>query len=140
MRVKSEIDRWFSILIWVTFLIIGVSIVIVPQDEKVIGYGVGFPTLIFIMWIYFGTYYEFREDYLYCKSGPFSEKINYQKIKSIKQSQNMLSSMALSKNRIEITQHGKGYITGTTFISPINREEFMQELVGRCKNLDKTLS
>jgi hypothetical protein len=42
--------------------------------------------------------------------------------------------MALSKNRIEIKQIGKGFILGTTYISPENRDEFLAELKSRCKN------
>jgi len=80
--------------------------------------------------------YELRDEYLFCKSGPFFEKIKYENIKSIKLSQNMLSSMALSRERIEIRQHGKSYIRGTTFISPIDREEFVLELKGRCDKLE----
>ena len=136
MRVKSAIDLLFSITIWLTVAITVVSVIIVPQNERVIGYAVGIPMLVFIMWIYFGTYYELREDYLFCKSGPFFEKIAYKNIKSLKISKNILSSMALSTKRIEIRQHGKGYITGTTLISPENREEFLQELMSRCENLE----
>jgi hypothetical protein len=44
--------------------------------------------------------------------------------------------MALSKKRIEIRQHAKGYLIGTTFISPENREEFMNELISKCKNIE----
>lgn len=136
MKIKSAIDWWFGILIWITAAIIGVSIFFVPQDEVIIGWAVGFPMLGFLFWIYFGTYYEMREEYLYCRSGPFFEKIPYDRIKSVKLSQNMLSSMALSIKRIEIRQHGKGYITGTTYISPVNREKFLDELKSRCKNLE----
>ncbi len=136
MRTKSKIDFWFRVLMWGTVLIMLVSIMIVPQNEKTIGYAVGVPMICLILWIYFGTYYEFRDEYLYCRSGPFVEKIVYEKIKSVILSQNMLSSMALSKKRIEIRQHGKGYITGTTYISPVNREEFMMELISRCKNIE----
>jgi len=136
MRVKSKIDFWLKIIIFGTVLIMLVSMMIVPQDEKIIGYLVGVPMTFFILWIYFGTYYELRDEYLYCRSGPFIEKIVYEKIKSVKLSQNMLSSMALSTKRIEIRQHGKGYITGTTFISPVNREEFMKELISRCKKIE----
>lgn len=85
--------------------------------------------------MYFSSYYEFRDDYLYCRSGPFVEKIVYDKIKSVKLSQNMLSSMALSWKRIEIRQHDKGYITGTTYVSPENREMFITELINCCKNI-----
>jgi len=136
MRVKSKVDLWFSILIWATVIILVGSMIFVPQDGKLIAYAVVIPTSLFMFWIYFGTYYEFRDDYLFCKSGPFFEKIAYDKIKSARLSSNMLSSMALSIDRIEIKQHGKSYITGTTFISPENREEFMKELISRCKNID----
>lgn len=136
MRAKSKIDFWFRVLIWGTVLIILVSIMIVPQNGKTIGYTLGVPVICFMLWIYFGTYYEIRDDYLYCRSGPFVEKIVYDKIRTVKLSQNMLSSMALSRKRIEIRQHGKGYITGTTYISPVNREEFMMELISRCKNIE----
>ena len=134
--VKSKIDYWINILIWRTVLIILVSMMILPENEKIFGYVVVFPMSTFMLWIYFGTYYEFREEYLYCRSGPFAEKIAYGKIKSVKFSQNLLSSMALSRKRIEIRQHGKGYITGTTYISPVSREEFMIELISRCKNTE----
>lgn len=137
MRVKSSIDLLYRILIWITVAILIASIFTSPKKERIIGVIVIFPILVFIMWLYFGTYYEFHQDYLYCRSGPFFEKIPYDKIKSLKLSKNMFSSMALSRKRIEIKQHGKGYIMGTTFISPINREVFLEELIKRCSNLEQ---
>lgn len=135
MRAKSKIDLWLILLIWAAICTLLASMLVIPQNEKLIGYSVGAVSLAFILWIYFGTYYELKDDYLYCRSGPFFEKIPYEKIKSVKLSQNLLSSMALSAKRIEIRQHGKGYFTGTTYISPISREEFMAELMRRCKNI-----
>lgn len=135
MRIKSKTDIWIGILIWGTVLVLLVSMMTVPQNAKIAGYLLGVPVICFILWIYFGTYYEFRDEYLYCRSGPFFEKIAYGKIKSVKLSRNLLSSMALSTKRIEIRQHGRGYITGTTYISPVNREAFMAELIGRCSNI-----
>lgn len=139
MRVKSEIDWWVRGLICGTLLIIFVSIMLGPKNEKIIACAVGFPMIFLLIWIYVGSYYELRENYLYCKLGPFFERIIYEKIKSIRLIKNSPSSMSLSTKQIEISQHGKGYILGTTFISPINREEFMFELIKRCKNIDKTI-
>jgi len=86
MRVKSKIDLWVSIVIWsVIVIMVGTMIRLV-----------GLPVIALLLWVYFGTYYELREEYLYCRSGPFAEKIAYSKIKSLKLSRNMLSSMALS--------------------------------------------
>lgn len=137
LRIKSAIDWWISILFWSVVLLLLFSFYYIPEDEQVIGYITVIPMLIFLLWIYFGTYYEFREEYLFCKSGPFFENIKYDNIKSIKLTQNLFSSMALSSKRIEIRQHGKGYILGTTFISPMNRQEFINELIKRCTNLEK---
>lgn len=136
MREKSEIDLWVRVVLWAAMLLIAAALFLLPTEERLIGYAIGIPMLIVILWICFGTYFEFKEDYLYCRCGPFYEKIRYEKIKSVKLSENMLSSMALSRRRIEILQHGKGYIAGTTYISPRNRERFMEELIARCKYLE----
>lgn len=137
MRKKSKIDLWVSLLLWFTAIIITVTLIFIPTEERAIGFVIGIPSLIMILWIYFGSYCELRENYLYCRVGPFYEKIYYEKIKSLKLSRNFLSSMALSRERIEIGQHGKGYFMGTTFISPIDREEFYKALAGRCQNLER---
>ena len=44
--------------------------------------------------------------------------------------------MAMTVNRIEIKEHDKGYIRGTTFIGPKDREEFFDELKRHCHNLE----
>ena len=137
MRMKSKIDLWIKIAIWLSVVSCTLIVIVLPQEERVIGYAICIPIILCILWIYFGTYYELREDHLYVKSGPFIGRIAYEKIKSIKFSRNLTSSMALSIDRIEIRQHGKGYITGTTYISPEEREEFMKELKSRCKKLDQ---
>lgn len=46
----------------------------------------------------------------------------------------MASSMALSSYMIEL-RHGKNYITVTTYISPIDRDEFIIEIKKRCPNI-----
>lgn len=135
MKIKAKIDIWISLLIWMVILIIIVSTLLVPKEARMMVFLLGVPVNLFLLWIYFGTYYVLEKDHLLCKSGPFGEKIYYDKIKSLRLCNNMLSSMALSRDRIEIKQHGKGYISGTTYISPINRTEFIQELMKRCKKL-----
>jgi uncharacterized membrane protein YdbT with pleckstrin-like domain len=136
MRVNSKIDLWVAIILWGGILIMAGTITSL-YGQAIISYAIGLPVIALLLWIYFGTYYELKDEYLYCRCGPFSEKIAYPKIKSVKLSRNMLSSMALSLDRIEIKQHGKGYVLGTTYISPENREQFMNELISRCKNLNQ---
>lgn len=136
MRVKSAIDSWFAAIVLVTVALLLVSALVVPQEGRFKVLAAVLPVVAFLVWLVFGTYYELRDEYLFCRSGPFFERIPYDKIKSAKLTRNLLSSMALSSRRIEIRQHGKGYLTGTTMISPVNREEFLRELVRRCRNLD----
>ena len=137
MRIQSEIDGRYTLLMGCTALILCVSVFFVSGWESYLLLLIVIPIVCFLSWIYFGTYYMLCDTYLYCRSGPFVEKINYESIKSIKLCQNLYSSMALSSKRIEIKQHGKGYFTGTTYISPIQRERFLHELSKQCTRLEQ---
>ena len=53
------------------------------------------------------SYYELKEEYLYCKFGLMKEKIYYSKITSIRECRNYFASMALSADRIENIIHVK---------------------------------
>jgi hypothetical protein len=136
MRVKSKVDLWISIFFWLLAAAIAAGVYYVPPGERAIGIAIALPMIFLLLWLIFGTYYELRDDYLYCRSGPFFERIAYEKIKSVRLYHSHLSSLALSAQQIEIRQHNKSYITGTTLISPENREEFLEELRSRCKNLE----
>ncbi len=135
-RVKSEKDLWFSLILWSAALI-SVGTPLVMPEGKLVGFLCSVPVVAFLLWIYFDSWYELREEYLYCSCGPFKEKIYYDKIKSAVLTRNLLSSMALSSKRIEIRQHGKGYFSGTTMISPVDREAFLEELKRRCGRLER---
>lgn len=135
MRVKSAIDWWLGGLIWlVIFAIIAGMLPSLAEEEKAIGYGVAIPMVAFLLSLFFCTYYELRDDHLFCRSGPLFERIPYDCIKSVKLSNSLLSGMALSMRRIAIRKHDS-WPLGVTLISPPNREEFMQELLSRCQNL-----
>ncbi len=135
MRVKSAIDWWLGGLIWlVIFAIIAGMLPSLSEEELVIGYAVAIPMIAFLLSLFFCTYYELRDDYLFCRSGPLFERIPYDRIKSARLSNSPMSSMALSIQRIAIQKHDS-WPLGVTLISPPNREEFMQELLSRCHNL-----
>lgn len=135
-RVQAAIDIQISIIIWISVAIISASPFLVEKQDMLILLLCSVPIISLLLWIYFGSWYELREEYLFCRYGPFCEKIYYDKIKALRLSNNLFSSMALSSKRIEIRQHGKGYIIGTTFISPVDREGFLDELAEQCKNLE----
>lgn len=137
-RVPSAIDAWFAMLMWATAALMIASVAVLPGKERLLAALAIAPIIGLLAWIVLGTYYELREDVLYCRSGPFRERIAYDRIKSLRLTENLLSSMALSRQRIEIRQHGKGYILGTTMISPVDRAWFLKELEERCPNLARS--
>lgn len=134
MRFNSKIDLSYKILmgtiIFILILSFGALIISMPElsiEEQLALVVLITATLLFMLSITFNTYYEFKEDYLYCRSGVFAEKIKYDKIQSVKKSKNMFSSMALSRDRIEI-KTSNNIITGVTYISPERAEEFLKIL------------
>jgi len=135
MRFKSKMDGWFKAVVWLTDLMIVTAFIFIPEEDRLIGFVIGIPMIGLMLWIYFGSYFELRDTYLLCKVGPFAHKIHYNKVTSAITGEGILTSMALSKQHIEIIQSGKGFILGTTYISPERREEFMEELQKRCPRL-----
>ncbi|HOP10907.1 MAG TPA: PH domain-containing protein [Oscillospiraceae bacterium] len=135
MRFKSKMDGWYKAVVWLTILIIIATLIFLPKEEYPIGFGVGIPMVGLLLWTYFGSYFELREDYLLCRMGPFTQKIYYEKVTSAKIGEGIPMSMALSKENVEIIQSGKGSIWGTTYISPMRREAFMAEFLKRCPKL-----
>lgn len=143
MRVKSAVDRWFKAVVFgvIVLLVAAVTLLMLTTSFSLYQIVIGCAAVVLasalLLWLLYGTFYELREDYLYCRSGPFVEKIGYDKIKYLGYTDNMLSSMALSSRRIEIRQYNKSYIAGTTMISPENIEIFLAYLKLRCRNLEK---
>ena len=135
MKTSSAIDAWFIVAILFVVVVSFGSIVVVPSDQQWIYFLVVTPINALLLSMLLNTNYELTDEYLICRSGPLKEKIAYDKIASLSLKTNFASSMALSSKRIEIKQHNKNYFTGTTFISPVNREQFYEELKYQCKNL-----
>lgn len=135
MRYKHQIDLWIALLLYGSVLMFLPLVFFVPKDQQLILIITMIFMAIIILPFMYG-YLEFTDDYLLIRLHVFRQKIYYDKIKSIRMCRNWLSSMALTINRIEIKEHDKGYVRGTTFIGPQNREEFFDELKRRCRNLD----
>lgn len=134
MRYEAAKDGPITVLIYgVIALLAGAgvfaAVTISPLPLLIILLPIGY-----LLWMLNGgTYYELRDEYLYARSGFFSERIRYEKVTSLRKCRNMLSSMALAADRIEV-RVGTNYVLGTTFISPVRRDEFLAELARRCPN------
>lgn len=126
MRYNSKRDLWLGLLIWLPitsgFLMSVYSAFI--TKEAITPFIVFTVILSFIAWIWFGTYYVLKETYIIVRCGPFRERIEFADIKSMKETRNVLSSYALSLDRIQIKYRKFGY----SLISPINKEDFIKEI------------
>lgn len=95
--------------------------------------GVVIPTYVFclavigfIVWIWFQTYYEIKEGFMYYRSGPMKGFIPINSIIKITQNQTMYAGTkpALARNGLIIT-HGKW---NEIYISPLLADEFVNNL------------
>ncbi len=86
------------------------------------------------LWCMFGTDYTFTDDALVCRCGPFAETIPYGKLRTATKCKGYVFSMALSELRIEL-RYGKRD-TDTVFVSPVDEDEFLTDLMERCEKCE----
>lgn len=80
--------------------------------------------VMFILWIWIGTGYKIVQNSLTIRSGPFRWDIPVQDIHTIQPSRKLISSPALSLERLEIK-----YGTESILISPVQENDLIQELL-----------
>ena len=130
MRFYSKKGWLTGILLWGTILFLISLLLFLPggpegKGEIIAASIINIISILVILWLWFGTYYDIKENQLIVVGGPFRWKIDIMTITSIKRSRNPLSSPALSLNRLEIL-HGKW---GVIFISPKNEQKFCEYLI-----------
>lgn len=136
MRYQAKKDFWIVLLMYLPILMT-IGLLIATEGEGfLLTLAIMSPVAALTLWICYGSFYELRETNLYIRFGPFRQKIKYDRIKALRETRNFLSSMALSLDRIEIREHDKSFAMGTTYVSPLEKEDFMKELKKRCKNLE----
>ncbi|MGL5548241.1 MAG: PH domain-containing protein [Culicoidibacterales bacterium] len=139
-RVKSAIDWWMhGVFIGINLATMMAAYQLEVQQAQwwlllVI------PVIVLTNWIWIETDYYLAETALVIRSGPFRETIAYDQIASVKPTTNLLSSMALSRQRLEIRQKNKNYWLGTTLISPVNREAFAAKLLQKIEDATANVS
>lgn len=139
MRINSAVDIRYEALVFsaIAFMTAGLILTMsmgFSLQEIAMCCTIVIIAAAFLIWYLFSAYYELRREFVYCKCGPFSEKIRYDDIFSLALSRNSSTSMALSSNRIKILYYSDGFIA-QTMISPKNREDFLVHLKARCKYL-----
>jgi len=136
--VKVKPDIIYRAIFYVTsVLIIGASLWAGMADTQLFW-------IALVAWLMVGLLYStifqaaycFRSELLELRLGIMRERIFYDQIKSIRKIKSWASSMAVTYEKIEIRQHGKGYILGTTYCSANDIDQFIQELRSHCRHLE----
>ena len=124
MIFKSKIDWWYWAILLFLLANFGITYVFVGEALNTTGsiallattaFGLGLP-----IWLAFTTNYLVTDSELQIRSGPFRWKIDLASITDIKKSRSLLSSPALSLDRLEITYEGGRKI----LVSPEDHDEF----------------
>lgn len=91
------------------------------------------PVILFVVYLFRTTYYTIDENTLHVKAG-FLVNINIDidKIKSVSKSNNIMSSPALSLDRIEV-KYGIGQ---SVLISPKDRKDFIADLLAKNSTIE----
>jgi hypothetical protein len=137
LRFSSKIDR---LLLWAGLLPLGAGTlgcaILGAKFHQPIGWVVSFVLLMavgLVVWIYQATYYEIDGNQLFIRSGPFTWRIPTDEIHSVLPSGNMLSSPALSLDRLEIL-YGR---RRSVLVSPAQRSAFLEALAKASPGLAK---
>ncbi len=137
MRFQPRRDLWLSIVMWSCIVVLCASGLTPILFE---GAGIVGGTIIFILcftfaglstWLWINTYYEIQEDNLYIRSGPIRQTIPLKSIHTVRPTVSVLASAATSSRRLEILYGKYDFV----HVSPLEEEEFLNQLTIRCPNL-----
>lgn len=130
MKFKSKIDLWFHLVVVLfTILTLWLLYSYITNKRGLIALILFITLLILsILPMYLFTYYTFENSFLHIRCGlMINIKINYKNIVSVKDSKSLISSPALSMDRIEIKYYENSY-PNFLVISPERKQEFIDTL------------
>ncbi|GIN84135.1 hypothetical protein J6TS2_05210 [Heyndrickxia sporothermodurans] len=131
MRFYSKKGPIITLITWFLLIILLGSIIAllisgINDPDSLFGLIILIVSFIFILWLWFNTYYEVtKTNELKVVAGPFKYAlIEIHSIKGIERTKNIVSSPALSMDRIEI-HYNKWH---TIIISPKHEKQFIEKL------------
>lgn len=140
MQTRVKVDAWVWLILISPLPLTWLPFILEEASEGWV------PLIIIVVFVLFLglfkglihlSFYRLESDHLFIRFFLISQRIRYENIASIALKRNILSSMALSLNRIEIKEKDKGYFKGTTYISPVDREAFYRALQERINKAGK---
>lgn len=121
-KFKSKVD--FGLILFL-MLIFGTVLIGSASDQKWIGFAFVLLVAAFIVHVFLTTYYTIEKDKLKIKCGfLINSEIKIQNIKKISKTYNIISSPALSFDRIEILYNE----LDTVLISPKDKLRFTEAI------------
>ncbi|MFH6992368.1 PH domain-containing protein [Flavobacterium sp. FlaQc-48] len=121
-KFKSKVDYWFIVLL---VLLFGLILARLAYDQNWIGFGFIFFVVAFISYMFSTTFYTIEDQKVFIKCGMlFNLSIEIKNIKRISESYNIISSPALSFDRLEILYNK----FDTILISPKDKERFIEAI------------
>ena len=128
-RFKSKVDWWFYLAVAgsAVFLAAIIPPKVAAETMSVIGAIVLAVAIVGLpAWLMISTYYDIAEDELRIRSGPFRWTIKLSDIQSVTPKKSLVSSPALSLDRVEICYEE----TRTVLVSPADKEGFIASVTG----------
>jgi len=133
----SKRDAWIVAVLWLIILVsaggalaaltMSLSIVsLLIQEVMWIG------IIVFCFSILRSTYYAIKTESLLVRTGPFKWTILFEDIEEVVPSRKAWSSASLSMDRLYIDHKSS---TGGTYISPEDKQVFLETLAGRASTL-----
>ena len=134
----SKRDAWLEILLWIGAGAAAVGAFQVwraPESlvTKVATGGLSLAAGAFMLWTLYGTDYTLTDERLIIRSGPFRWRIALQAIHSVDPSRSLLSSPAVSLDRLRVRY---GPSRRSVLISPDDKERFLWDLAMRAPGLE----
>jgi len=129
----SRRDAWIELLIWIGVGATAVAALEVwraPEtlETKLVAAGFSLAAAALMLWLLYGTRYTLTDERLVIRSGPFRWRIALQAIHSVDPSRSLLSSPAVSLDRLRVRY---GPSRRSILISPDDKERFLWDLATR---------
>jgi len=136
-RYASKRDPWLVVTLLATAAVLLVAAGTLagpraPLPLKIVLLPICVAAAVFVLWCLLSTCYEFKGDHLVVRCGPLRWNVPLASIREVNPVRNYVSSAALSSDRLELKVSGS---SGALYVSPANRDAFMQTLSGLCPQL-----
>jgi|GEM_PF-1981088 len=123
-KYPSKIDLWIAALLACITITIGWT---AWQSSNAVGFTILAAWIGCLAVTAVPCYYVLEADHLFIRAGVWKWRIPYTDIQSVTLSQSVLAGPSLSFQRVEIMSGEAGSI----LVSPVNREQFIQDLKQR---------